>query len=134
MSISNEPETSAYPDNNPKTVVGLTKPSISKIPPAALIHCALAMMNGAKKYGAFNWREKKVTSSIYIDAKLRHILAYMDGEDLAADSGVHHLGHDMACSAIVLDALETGNLIDDRPRKGMASEMIARYTMGLPAA
>jgi hypothetical protein len=82
---------------------------------AAVIHGAHAMMNCADKYGPFNWREKDVIASIYIDAALRHISGWFEREETAEDSGVHHLGHVIACMAILLDAQENGNLIDDRP-------------------
>jgi len=116
-----------YPDNNPKTVLGLKKPSLSAIPPAGMFHLGLAMDNGRNKYGAMNWREKKVSSSIYYDAALRHLLSWYDGEDYAEDSGVHHLGHAMACLSIVLDAMETGNLNDDRPHMGVYSKLVDNY-------
>ena len=93
----------------------MKKVSFTKFPPAALAHGATAMMNGATKYGPYNWRENPVVASIYIDACMRHLFAWFDGEEVASDSGVHHLGHAMACLAILLDAQETGNLVDDRP-------------------
>jgi hypothetical protein len=40
-----------YPDDNPKTVLGLAKPRHSPFPPSALIHLGEAMENGRKKYG-----------------------------------------------------------------------------------
>lgn len=117
-----------YIDNNPKTAFGSAKPSITKVPPASLIYQALGMMNGAKKYGPYNWRENEVTASIYVDAAMRHLLAWFDGEAIAQDSGVPHLAHAIASLGIIIDALETGNLIDDRPLKGAAAELLARYT------
>lgn len=100
---------------NPKDLVGEKKVSISKLPAVAMLHAAHAMMNGAVKFGPYNWREKKVQAEIYIDAALRHITLWNEREETAADSGVHHLGHAMACLAILLDAQESGNLIDNRP-------------------
>lgn len=100
---------------NPKDLVGDTKVSITKLPAVAIVHGAHAMMDGARKYGPYNWRAKKVVSHIYIDAAMRHLMAWFEGEELASDSKVHHLGHAIACCAILLDALETGNLVDDRP-------------------
>jgi dATP/dGTP diphosphohydrolase, N-terminal len=113
---------------NPKDLIGIKKPPIWLVPPPGLLHCAMAMKNGASKYGAYNWRGNAVKSSIYIDAAMRHLMAYLDGEDYATDSGVHHLGHAMACCAIILDAFETGNLVDDRPPKGKTPEIIERLT------
>jgi hypothetical protein len=52
----------------------------------------------------------------------------LDGEELAADSGVHHLGHARACCNILLDAAENGFLVDNRPKKGKTSELIDRLT------
>lgn len=100
---------------NPKDLLGAKKVSISKFPVVALIHGAHAMMNGAEKYGPYNWREKDVQASIYVDAACRHLGAWFEREEIAEDSGVHHLGHALACVAILLDAKENGCLIDDRP-------------------
>jgi dATP/dGTP diphosphohydrolase, N-terminal len=100
---------------NPKDLLGSKKVSITKLPAAGVIHGAHAMMNGADKYGPFNWREKDVIASIYVDAAMRHFFAWFEREETAEDSGVHHLGHAIACAAILLDAQENGNLIDDRP-------------------
>lgn len=113
---------------NPKDLIGKTKPSLTVIPPSALLHCGLAMMNGAEKYGAFNWRDHPVLMSIYIDASMRHLLATWDGEDIAEDSLVLHLAHTMACCAIMIDALEGGNMIDDRPKPGTFSQLVAKHT------
>lgn len=113
---------------NPKDLVGAKKPPLSLIPPVGLIHEAMALKNGADKYGAYNWRSKKVQSMIYIDAILRHAQCYLDGENYAEDSKVHHLAHIKACCSILLDATETGNLIDNRPPKGNAAEVIGRLT------
>lgn len=115
-------------ETNPKDLIGQTKPQLHLVPPALLIHASKAMENGAKKFGAYNWREKKVRSTVYISAALRHLMAFLDGEDIAADSGVHHAAHAAACLGIVLDALETGNLIDDRPKKGAAAALIEKFT------
>jgi hypothetical protein len=100
---------------NPKDLFGQRKVSLSKLPAVAVAHAAHAMMDGAVKYGAYNWRDKAVIGSIYVDAAKRHIDDWFEGQRAAKDSGVHHLGHAMACCAILLDAEETGNLIDDRP-------------------
>lgn len=113
---------------NPKDLLGIKKVDLTCIPPAGEIHMARAMMDGANKYGAYNWRENKVVAKIYIAAARRHLLQFLDGEDYDPKSTVHHLGHAMACCAIILDAMETGNLIDDRPVKGKASEILERYT------
>lgn len=115
---------------NPKDLLGMKKPRLSLVPPAGLVYAALAMANGADKYGPYNWREKKVQVMIYLEAAMRHILSYQDGEENAKDSGVPHLGHALACLLIIIDALETGNLIDNRPKAGPMADLIERYTKG----
>jgi hypothetical protein len=115
-------------DANPKDRIGTTKPQLHLVPAALSIHVARAMEDGAAKYGAYNWRGKKVRATVYISAMLRHLLDYLDGEDCAEDSGVHHLGHAAACAGILLDAEATGNLIDDRPAEGAAAKLIKQFT------
>lgn len=100
---------------NPKDLIGVKKVSFTKTSSIALAHCAMAMMDGARKYGAYNWRDKPVLATIYVDAALRHLLAWYEGEEMAEDSGVHHLGHAMACCSILLDAMAYDALVDDRP-------------------
>ena len=111
---------------NPKDLIGVKKVQLGLLPAAGKIYGALAMINGAEKYGPYNWRDKKVKMTIYLDAIERHLLALRDGEDRAEDSGVHHLGHIIACGAILADALEGGFLIDDRPKAGPAAELIKK--------
>lgn len=111
---------------NPKDLVGNKKVSISKLPPIAILHGAHAMMDGASKYGPYNWRDNAVVSHIYVDAALRHLLAWWERQEVAEDSGVHHLGHALACCAILLDAQATGNLIDDRPKESGYNKVIER--------
>ena len=106
---------------NPKDRIASAKPQLHLIPPAANLYEATVMELGAKKYGAYNWREKKVRYTVYISAALRHLAAALDGEELDSESGVPHTAHVRACMGILLDAKATGNLVDDRPPKGAAA-------------
>src|SRR3954466_2590210 len=120
-----------YPDDNPKTKFGVQKPSMFNVPVTSLLHLMAAMADGAKKYGPYNWRDKDVSASIYYDAAMRHLMAWIDGEDFAEDSGVHHLGGVMACCAIILDAEAQGTLNDNRPVKGKFSSLVKEMTSSL---
>lgn len=121
--------TSAIDDSvNPKDRIGITKPRLSLVPKSAIIRIAQAFKDGAAKYGPFNWRTKHVSAVVYEDAAERHLAAWFDGEDNASDSGVMHLAHAGACIAILIDAIETGSLIDDRPTPGAAGRLIAELT------
>lgn len=116
------------PDDNPKTAEGVKKPSFVCVPPVALLHLAHAMMNGANKYGRMNWREHTVTSSIYYDAAMRHLLSWADGETYDRESGAHHLAHVMACCAILLDAESLASINDDRPEdRGVFSGLCRHF-------
>lgn len=103
---------------NPKEDEALAKrrkPPLALIPPAVLIDTAEAMRHGALKYGRFSWRESGlVLSSVYMSAILRHVHAWADGESNDPDSGASHLGHVVACCAILADAMAHGVLVDDR--------------------
>lgn len=183
---------------NPKDRIGALKPDLSLNPAAGSIEQSRALGEGAHKYGPYNWRSQKVQARIYIAAAMRHLLAYLDGEDYSRDSTyiaanhtpevwmqvekvavyrnpedgdagvesewptpenldkvayytvkgsthtydpdqvtivqhpVHHLGHLMGCAAILLDARANDTLIDNRPAKGPASDLLAAYTLQKP--
>jgi hypothetical protein len=102
--------------SNPKDLLGYKKVDLSLLPDIAVFHGAHAMMDGARKYGPYNWRDNAVLARVYIAAAKRHLDYWAAGEETAKDSQVHHLGHALACIAIVLDAQATGNLIDDRAK------------------
>lgn len=115
---------------NPKDKVGIKKPNLGLVPSSAIIAMALALQNGAEKYGAFNWREegKPVQYMTYLSADLRHTYEFIDGEDVARDSLLSHLAHKMAGIAVLYDAIAVGNAVDDRPTKGVAADLITQYT------
>lgn len=131
--IAKDDMSEPLPDDNPKTVHGAAKPGLHAIPASALLHLGQAMEDGRRKYGLANWRQDRVSASTYYNAALRHLMAWWDGQDTAADSGLHHLAHAMACCAILLDADELGKLNDDRPMAGNFPEIVARLTKKVEA-
>lgn len=118
---------------NPKDLIGSKKVPVHLVPPASVIYQAAAMADGARKYGPYNWRKNKVMASIYVDACLRHLYAWLDGEEVAADSGVPHIGHALSCLGILADAKETGNLADDRPTPGASARLLAQWAQPMQA-
>lgn len=110
--------------SNPKQLYGDKKLPVQWVPPVAIAYLGMALREGGKKYGPYNWRDLKVESMTYVGAALRHILAYLDGEDIDPDSGNPHIAHAMACMAITADATEGGFLIDNRPTKGAVSTVL----------
>lgn len=111
-------------EHNPKYVEALKRGKLdySVVPWPALRGLALAMQEGADKYGRFNYRQDKIEARTYIAAILRHLFGdpstgsdgWINGEDIDAESGLHHLTKVMACCALVLDAEDHGMLIDNR--------------------
>ena len=112
---------------NPKDLIGVTKVNLFTVPPASIVYEALAMQDGARKYGAYNWRAKKVVASIYVAAALRHVYKFLDGVDIDPESGLPELAHAKACLGILIDAKETGNLVDDRPTPGPTARLLEQY-------
>lgn len=99
---------------NPKDIIGSTKLPLHLWPSTATAHGCLGLLDGLLKYGRSNFRAVGVKASIYISAILRHALAYAEGEDVDPDSGLHPLDHLLASTAILIEAIEMGNLTDDR--------------------
>jgi hypothetical protein len=89
-----------------------------------MIYLALGHEPGAAKYGRFNWRENPVETMTYIAATMRHLVEWVDGNDEAADTGQPHLAHALASLSVLVDAIETGNAVDNRPSPGKSSVMI----------
>ncbi len=77
------------------------KPRISLVPTQIIRDIAAVREYGTNKYGsAKNW--KNVEEQRYIDALLRHTLAYMDDpHGVDAESGLPHLSH-IACNVAFL--------------------------------
>ncbi len=116
---------------NPKQRYGDLKPNLALVPGVAIAHEALAFENGAAKYGAYNWRDKAVEAMTYVAANMRHVQAWLDGEEYSVDTTaagkpVHNLAHARASLGILLDCIEQGNLIDNRPIAGKTSAMHER--------
>ena len=72
------------------------KLELSLVNPELVKAVAEVRMYGTKKYGdSENWR--KVEPKRYVDALYRHLLAYIEGNEVDEESGLSHLAH-MACN------------------------------------
>lgn len=108
---------------NPKDAIGAGKLPLHLIPGSALGWLSLSFLEGALKYGKYNWRVAGVRASIYADAAERHLRKWLDGEDSDPETGVPHLASIMACCAIIMDAACVGKLVDDRPPRMMTGAL-----------
>lgn len=102
-------------DTNPKEAFGDAKVPVGLVPDTALIEMALAFLEGALKYGRYNWRVVGVRASIYNDAMDRHRKKWWNGQDRDPQTRVRELASVMACCAILIDSEICGVLEDDRP-------------------
>ena len=109
---------------NPKQAFGNKKPRLSLTPLSAQIAQSEAQMDGALKYGELNWRTDPIEAMTYVDAALRHLRLYENGENLARDTKVRNLGAVMACCAILIDAEVHGTLIDNRNHSPDTCDML----------
>lgn len=113
---------------NSKEVAAACKVDLVQLPQIALIHGAVAGEVGSLKYGFYNYRESpEISMKMYLAAIARHLACLIDGEDV--DSlGVSHEGYMIAGCSIILDSRARGNLVDDRPPPGRASEELERLS------
>lgn len=100
---------------NPKEAFGNAKVPLGLVPATALIEMALAMLEGALKYGGHNYRVVPIAAMTYVDAAERHLKKYEYGQDRDPVTHVRELASVMACCAIIIDAEICGTLIDNRP-------------------
>lgn len=115
--VGRVPQVSSKP-TNPKDIIGTDKLPLHLWPTTATAMGCLGLLEGALKYGRSNFRAIGVRSSIYVDACMRHLFLWFEGEDFAQDSGLPHLAHALACLAIIVDAQAAGLLNDDRMYPG----------------
>lgn len=105
--------------SNPKDIVGTRKLAFSVLPWRVLVGVALGMLEGACKYGRHNYRAVGVRASVYFDAVVaRHLTSWWEGEDIDADSGLHHIDKAIAGLMVLRDSMLQGNFVDDRPPFG----------------
>ncbi len=109
---------------NPKQAYGDKKVPLQNIPPVALAYMGMALKEGARKYGAYNWRENDVELMTYAGAAMRHIACWIDREDIDVESGNPHIAHALASLAILVDAVECRCAIDNRPPEGGAPRVL----------
>lgn len=115
-------------DPNPKDEQGRRKPNLALVPPSSVIHMSTAFMDGAQKYGPYNWRKTGVSMMVYLRALNSHYQLFLDGEDYDPKTKVHHLAYVMANCAIILDGTTSeGVMVDDRPPPGAAAKLTERF-------
>lgn len=98
---------------------------MGSVPDTLIIEASVSFMEGALKYGRYNWRKAGVRSSVYDHALRRHLARWWNGEDRDRKTRVKHLASIIACAGILLDAEACGMLTDDRPPRCNVNKTIA---------
>ena len=88
------------------------KPMYTSVPLLALEEITKVFTYGANKYAKYNYSLGSPYTR-YIDAALRHINAFLKGEDID-ESGYLHLAHAAASIMVTLDNIKADNGTDDR--------------------
>lgn len=89
------------------------KSAMDLLPFDALAEVGAVLEYGRVKYAARNW-EKGMSWGRLVAASMRHLAAWMMGQESDTESGQRHLAH-FACCALMLCALTKRNVgTDDR--------------------
>lgn len=110
--------------NNQQIKADAGKLRISLVPTGIIRAIARVREYGVSKYGAReSWRE--VERERYVDALLRHTLAWMDDPDgVDAESGLPHLWH-MACNMAFL--IEIDQWVAEHPLKTYKQDFTEKF-------
>lgn len=130
-------------ETNPKDQVGVKKVPVHVIPAQVVGETGLALLEGARKYGSYNYRVAGVRASVYYDAAMRHLTAWWEGQDIDPDSNISHITKAIASLVVLRDAMLNDKWVDDRPprvknqnwvqdQNAKAAEIIERYPTPKP--
>jgi hypothetical protein len=105
------------PPPNPKQAMGDAKIQMQLVPPSVKIALARGLVEGAVKYGEWNWRDQPIQVMTYVGSLERHMAAWIEGEEIDPDGdGKTHMEGAIASLAIIIDSISCGSAIDDRPQ------------------
>lgn len=102
------------------------KPRVDLVAPSIMTAIAAVAAFGAEKYAARNWEKGMEYGKVYASL-MRHLMAWWQGEEVDAESGLPHLHH-VAWNVQALveydRRLKAGTLpaeVDDRPHKALSA-------------
>ena len=97
------------------------KPRMDLLDPYAMEELAKVLTFGAKKYAPDNWR-KGITYARLVAAALRHIFAFMLGQDKDPETELPHPAHAMCCMMFLVWMMKERPNLDDRYKKEKTNE------------
>ena len=78
------------------------KPKWNLLPWDELEDVVEVLTFGAKKYAPDNWKFVDDANNRYMDAAMRHVVAFQQGECYDPESGEHHVAHAICCLLFML--------------------------------
>ena len=82
--------------------------------PKAVAEFARVCTYGERKYDRGNYLKGGKPVSEYADCLLRHLSAFLNGEDIDPESDCHHLGHVVWNALAICQFVLSGNCLDNR--------------------
>ncbi len=102
------------------------KPRVELVPPEAIL--AMARVFGAAaatKYPAWNYLTGDgLSHTALAAAAMRHLLAYLQGEDVDPEFGEKHIAHALCSLSMLLTSIERGKGKDDRWKPEPSAEFL----------
>lgn len=94
------------------------KPRLDLLPTRPLEEVGHVLAHGGQKYGEHNWRTGGgFKYGRLIAAALRHVFAFLRGENVDPETGRSHLAHAICCLLFLLEYVLMGTGIDDRHKE-----------------
>ncbi len=107
---------------NEGTKLDKDKVQLELLSPIALTEIGKVLTFGAKKYASWNWA-KGIKYTRVLGAIMRHLLAYMGGEDKDPESGLSHIAHLMTNCMFLLHFEKIRPDLDDREKNAYESKV-----------
>lgn len=89
------------------------KAELHQVPTSNILAIAKVLQYGAQKYEKGNFRKGMAWTTVY-DCAMRHMMKWLDGEQVDEESGLPHLYHAMANVGFLIEYSETCPELDDR--------------------
>jgi hypothetical protein len=89
---------------------------VQLVPTSAITGIAKVLEAGMLKYPKDNWRRGMAWTTVYASL-MRHLLKWMDGEDIDSETKCKHLDHVLCNAAFLAEYSETCPELDDRYKK-----------------
>ena len=106
-------ETNSAETNSSATKHDAGKTEYCYLSPIAMEEICKVLTFGAKKYAPHNWTKGFKWTRVF-SAAMRHLFAWLSGQDKDSETGLSHLAHAACCIMFLLEFAVTKPELDDR--------------------